>query len=406
MKKRTPSQAEKFSCLRRIGNGALFFLLGALVLVLFSTMQKMIFLGTALLELRAYIIPFFYGGITGFIIGEWYLRLKQNAFRIEESEERLRVLINAIPDFIVFKDGEGRWQDINNVGRELFEFSKQEFRGQTDLEMAEQKPIFGEILRYCDATDIEAWQRGETIHCQIDSLPFRGGMREYDLVKVPLFWPDGSRKGMVIVGRDITEIKNSERNLVQAYDSTLEGWAKAVEMRDRLTEDHTRRVVALTERLARLMGVPEADMIHIRRGALLHDVGKIGIPDAILSKPAALTDDETKVMVQHPEQAHNMLSHIGFLGPALDIPYCHHEHWDGGGYPRGLKGEEIPLAARIFAVVDVWDALTSDRPYRAAWTEQDALHYIREQSGKYFDPAVVKAFLDNFHALMEPETAV
>lgn len=129
-------------------------------------------------------------------------------------------------------------------------------------------------------------------------------------------------------------------------------------------------------------------------------VGKIGIPDSILNKPAALTANEMKIMVQHPKQAYDMLSHIGFLGPALEIPYCHHEHWDGSGYPRGLKGEEIPLAARIFAVVDVWDALTSDRPYRAAWTEQEALTYIREQSGKYFDPAVVKTFLDNFSALM------
>ena len=228
---------------------------------------------------------------------------------------------------------------------------------------------------------------------------------EYELIKVPLFWADGRRQGLVLVGRDVTEINQSERDLVQAYDSTLEGWAKAVEMRDRLTEDHTRRVVALTERLARLMGVPEADMVHIRRGAFLHDVGKIGIPDAILSKPPALTEDEMKVMVQHPEQAHNMLAHIGFLGPALDIPYCHHEHWDGRGYPRGLKGEEIPLAARIFAVVDVWDALTSDRPYRAAWTEQDALNYIREQSGKYFDPNVVQIFLEKFSTLIETETS-
>jgi PAS domain S-box-containing protein/putative nucleotidyltransferase with HDIG domain len=398
--KGTPlSQAVKHSCLLRAWNGIVFFLLGALILSFFSMIQKIILLGELNLEPRGYIMPVLYGGVTGFIIGEWYLRLKQNERQIKENAERLRALVNALPDIVVFKDGEGRWLDVNNVGMDAFQFHGADYYGQTDLQLADKKPLLKNLFYYCDSTDQEAWQNRKLIRCDVISIPFQGRMMEYEMVKVPLFWADGQRKGLVLIGRDVTDIKEGERNLIQAYDSTLEGWAKAVEMRDRLTEDHTRRVVALTERLARLMGVPEADMVHIRRGALLHDVGKIGIPDAILSKPAALTEDEMKVMVQHPEQAHNMLAHIGFLGPALDIPYCHHEHWDGCGYPRGLKGEEIPLAARVFAVVDVWDALTSDRPYRAAWTEQDALKYIREQSGKYFDPAVVKTFLDNFHAL-------
>jgi PAS domain S-box-containing protein/putative nucleotidyltransferase with HDIG domain len=401
MKRHTASQAANFSCLRRIGNGVLFFLLGALILCFFSMIQKIILLGELNLEPRGYIMPVLYGGATGFIIGEWYLRLKQNERQIMENSERLRTLINAMPDFVIFKDGNGRWQDINNVGREFFQFSAEEYRGLTDLEMAEQKTIFGGLLRYCNITDIEAWERGEIIHCQVGSLPFRGRMREFDLVKVPLFWADGERKGMVIIGRDITEIRDSQKNLVEAYDSTLEGWAKAVEMRDKSTEDHTRRVVALTENLAQLVGVPEADMIHIRRGAMLHDIGKIGIPDAILRKPAELNDEEWQVMVQHPEQAREMLSKIVFLCPALDIPYCHHEHWDGSGYPRGLKGAEIPLAARLFAIVDVWDALTSDRPYRKAWTEEEALAYIQNQSGKYFDPALVQVFLDHLPSLLE-----
>jgi HD-GYP domain-containing protein (c-di-GMP phosphodiesterase class II) len=139
----------------------------------------------------------------------------------------------------------------------------------------------------------------------------------------------------------------------------------------------------------------EQELVHVRRGALLHDMGKLGVPDTILFKPGKLTDEEWTVMHQHPMYAYELLSPIVYLRPALDIPYCHHEKWDGTGYPRGLKGEEIPLAARIFALVDVWDALRSDRPYRPAWSEEEALEYIREQAGKHFDPATVKVFLED-----------
>jgi len=221
-------------------------------------------------------------------------------------------------------------------------------------------------------------------------------------MKIPVFWPDGDRKGMVIIGRDVTKIIEGEQQLLKTYDSTLEGWAKAVEMRDKETESHTRRVVMLTENLARILELPDTEMVHIRRGAMLHDIGKIGIPDAILIKPGPLTDEEMDIMRQHPQRAYDMLVSIDFLLPALDIPYCHHERWDGNGYPHKLKGEQIPMTARIFAVVDVWDALTSDRPYRKAWTQKAALEYIREQSGSYFDPAVVAAFLEHFEALTKP----
>jgi HD-GYP domain-containing protein (c-di-GMP phosphodiesterase class II) len=142
------------------------------------------------------------------------------------------------------------------------------------------------------------------------------------------------------------------------------------------------------------MGIPESDLRNIRRGALLHDIGKMGIPDAILQKPAALTADEWMIMKTHPELAYQFLSHIEYLIPSLDIPLCHHEKWDGTGYPRKLKGEEIPLSARIFAVVDVYDALTSDRLYRKAWEKEEALAFIREQSGKHFFPVAVRAFMD------------
>ena len=189
------------------------------------------------------------------------------------------------------------------------------------------------------------------------------------------------------------ELQHSNAELNLAYDTTIEGWSRALDLRDEGTEGHTERVTEMTERLARALGVEESELVHIHRGALLHDMGKMGIPDSILLKRGMLTDQEWEIMRRHPVYAFEMLSHIIYLRRALDIPYCHHEKWDGSGYPRGLKGEEIPLAARIFAIVDVWDATTSDRPYRAAWPKQKAVDYILEQSGKYFDPHIVSVFL-------------
>jgi putative nucleotidyltransferase with HDIG domain len=188
-------------------------------------------------------------------------------------------------------------------------------------------------------------------------------------------------------------LQSSNAELGMAYDSTLEGWANALELRDKETEGHTRRVAELSTRLAQTMGVREADILQVYRGALLHDIGKMGVPDSIVLKPGPLTEDEWVIMRKHPRFAYDMLSPIAFLRMALDIPYCHHEKWDGTGYPRGLKGAQIPMPARIFAVVDVWDAITSDRPYRKAWQKEVALQYIREQTGRHFDPEVVKVFL-------------
>jgi HD-GYP domain-containing protein (c-di-GMP phosphodiesterase class II) len=150
----------------------------------------------------------------------------------------------------------------------------------------------------------------------------------------------------------------------------------------------------MTVDLARIMDVDERELENVRRGALLHDIGKMGIPDSVLLKPGTLNEREWEIMRRHPEYAYKFLEPIEYLHPVIDIPYCHHEKWDGSGYPRGLKGEEIPFVARIFAIVDVWDALCSDRPYRLAWTKEKALTYIAEQSGKHFDPRVVQAFLE------------
>lgn len=184
----------------------------------------------------------------------------------------------------------------------------------------------------------------------------------------------------------------ANRSLAESYDATLGGWAVALEMRDQETKGHTDRVERLTMRLAEAMGVPSDQWEHVRRGTLLHDIGKMAVPDAILQKPGPLTENEWVIMKTHPKKARELLGSIDFLAPAMDIPVHHHERWDGTGYPRGLKGEAIPLAARIFAIVDVFDALTSDRPYRPGWSLDRTLAHIREQSGRHFDPDVVEAF--------------
>jgi HD-GYP domain-containing protein (c-di-GMP phosphodiesterase class II) len=185
--------------------------------------------------------------------------------------------------------------------------------------------------------------------------------------------------------------RNTE--ITSAYNATIEGLSRALELRDRETEGHTRRVAELTLLLAEKIDISTEQRVHMERGALLHDVGKMGIPDDILRKPGKLTSQEWEIMKHHPLYAYNILSQIDYLKPALDIPLYHHEHWDGSGYPYGLAGENIPLAARIFAVVDVYDALTSDRPYRTAWAKEQTLDYMKSQSGKYFDPLVLQTFL-------------
>jgi len=194
-------------------------------------------------------------------------------------------------------------------------------------------------------------------------------------------------------GKLITELHSANLDIITAYDATIEGWARALDLRDRETEGHSRRVTELTVRIAHAMGMSEVEQGHIRRGALLHDIGKMGIPDNILLKPGKLNDEEWEIMRKHPVFAYELLSPIEYLRPALDIPYCHHEKMDGTGYPRGLKGEQIPLSARIFAVVDIFDALSSDRPYRPAWSREKVLAHLLSLAGSHLDTKVVELFL-------------
>lgn len=195
------------------------------------------------------------------------------------------------------------------------------------------------------------------------------------------------------IEKNLKRAKDSEAELRQNYDLTLEAWARVLEYRDRETEGHSRRLVKLSVQLGSALGLRDEELVHLRRGALIHDIGKLAIPDEILLKPEALNDDERKLIQQHPVYARRMLADISFLRPAISVAYSHHERWDGQGYPEGLKGEEIPLLARLFAVVDTWDALRSERVYRPAWSAEKTVEYLKENSGTKYDPHVVDVFL-------------
>jgi len=313
---------------------------------------------------------------------------------LRSTNELLQALINAAPLAIDMVDTEGRVKLWSPAAEQLFGWKADEVIGRPLPSVPEElQPEVSEQIR------------NELLGATHYGLETRRLRKDGSLVDVQLWTSplhDFERKiiGSVGILTDITERKRAERQiqtlnaeLLIAYDETLEGWARALDLRDKNTEDHSVRVMDLTMDLARAMGISELDMIHIRRGALLHDIGKMGVPDAILLKPGPLTKEEWQVMRKHPVFAYDLLSNIPFLRPALDIPFYHHEKWDGSGYPRGLSGEQIPLAARIFSIVDVWDALGSDRPYRKKWTKGKILEYIRKEAGIRFDPEIVRLFL-------------
>jgi PAS domain S-box-containing protein/putative nucleotidyltransferase with HDIG domain len=319
------------------------------------------------------------------------IRERQKAERaLQKSEYKHRLLFEEANDGIfIIKDS--RFTECNTRILEMFRAGREDIFGKRPHELSPEFQPNGKRTVDMEQEMLTAAIAGERQFFEWRHL--RSDKTEFDVeVSLNLLELDNEIFVQAIV-RDITERKQAEKKLAEAYDTTLEGWAKALELRDKETQDHSRRVVELTIKLARAMGIEGEDLTHIRRGAILHDIGKMGIPDKILRKPGKLTNNERKIVELHPIYGYELLSHIPHLEKAMDIPYCHHEHWDGGGYPRGLKGEEIPLAARIFSVIDTWDALLSDRPYSKAWSREEAIELITEESGTYFDPDVVEVFL-------------
>ncbi|NLF51306.1 MAG: PAS domain S-box protein [Leptolinea sp.] len=310
---------------------------------------------------------------------------------LQHEQYLMRTLMDTIPDTIWFKDKESRFLRVNEAqAKRLGAMSPSDLLGKTDFDFFPQ-----EHAKFAFEQEQEIIKKGQSIINDDEMIVFSDRPPEwFSVSKLPLYDQSGKIVGTYGLARDITERKRAEEELQTAYDATLEGWAAALELREKETANHSRNVVEMTVRIAEHFQVSEEEIIHIRRGALLHDIGKMGIPDSILLKPGPLSSDEWNVMKMHPVFAWRLLSGIPYLEPALAIPYSHHERWDGTGYPQGLKGTEIPLSARIFAVVDVWDALSSDRPYRPAWTYDTVIQYIKDQSGVFFDPDVVQVFLE------------
>jgi putative nucleotidyltransferase with HDIG domain len=337
---------------------------------------------------------------------------------LEEVMDTLIALMRAERGFLMLRESNGellvsmaRGIAHNNVDEEILKVSNTIMRkvaasGESILTTnAQQDP------RFENQVSVAAYQL-RSILCAplkikndligviyVDNRAHAGIFRESDLALINAF---ADQAAVAIDNARLFEnlkmsnfqLEAANLELQIAYEATLNGWVRALDMRDKETEGHTQRVTILTQKLARCMGVDDDDMVHVTRGALLHDIGKMAIPDGILLKPGPLTDDERKLIQKHPVYAFEMLSPIEFLRSAIDIPYCHHEKWDGTGYPRGLKGEDIPFAARIFPVIDVWDALTSDRPYRKGLPQNVVLEHIQADSGKHFDPRVVNAFME------------
>ena len=322
-------------------------------------------------------------------------RLQEERQRVENLLRLQSAALNAAANAMVitYRDGAIEW--VNPAFTTLTGYSAAEALGKNPRllrsglhDQSFYKGLWDTILAG------RVWQ-GEIINRRKD-----GNLYPEEMTITPMCEPDGQISRFIVIKQDISDrkrveeaLKRSSQDLMLAYDATLQGWSNALELREHETAGHSRRVVELTLELAQTMGIGPADLVHIQRGALLHDIGKMGIPDNILLKPGPLNLEEWKVMRQHPIYAYNLLSRIPYLAPALDIPFAHHERWNGRGYPRGLKGEEIPLSARIFAVVDVWDALSNDRPYRSAWARAAVVSHLREQSGQHFDPNILEMFL-------------
>ncbi len=334
-------------------------------------------------------------------------RLK-TATALRQSEERFSKAFHTTPDSVnINRRSDGLYLEINHGFTKLMGYTAEDVSGKSSLD----------LNIWADPADRERLVAGLRKAGVVENLEARFRRKSGDigigLMSARIIDINGE-SCILSITRDITErheaeinLRKAHKGLEQAYEATLKGWARALELRERETANHSRRVVEMTLAIARKMGMCDQELENIQRGALLHDIGKLGVPDNILRKPGPLTDEEWVIMRQHPQYAYNLIKDISYLLPTIDIPYYHHERWDGSGYPRGLKGEEIPLAARIFAVVDVWDALLSDRPYRPAWPLPDVLRYLEEQKSMQFDPQVVDHFLgilnENGMAELSPE---
>ncbi len=314
---------------------------------------------------------------------------------LKESEEKFSKAFLISPDSInINRLLDGLYMDVNQGFTSLLGYERDEAVGKTSLE-----------LRIWDNPEDRArLVKGLQERGKVENLEARFRAKN-GLVRTALMSARiieiHNEKCILSITRDISERKQSEQELQEAhalleeaYNATLQGWVRALDLREHETADHSRRVVDLTMRIARRLGISEVTLQAIQRGALLHDIGKIGVPDKILLKPGPLSSEEWVIMRQHPGYAYDLLRQISYLQLSVDIPYCHHERWDGQGYPRGLAGEAIPLAARIFSVVDVFDALLSDRAYRRAWEKKDVIEYLQDQKGKQFDPQIVDCFFE------------
>ncbi|MEI7645690.1 MAG: HD domain-containing phosphohydrolase [Chloroflexales bacterium] len=318
-----------------------------------------------------------------------------------ESELHIRsAALEAAANAIIISSVDGVIEWVNPAFTTLTGYSAAESRGATprllrsgvhDQQFYQQ--FWGTILSG------QVW-RGTLVNRRKD-----GSLYDEEQTITPVRNHAGQIIRFIAIKQDVSERRRHEQalhdansSLVAAYDATIAGWSQALDLRDKETNGHSQRVTSLTVRLAGAMGITGVEIEHIRRGALLHDIGKMGVPDSILLKPGPLTDAEWEQMRMHPVYSYDLLHEIAFLTPALAIPISHHERWDGQGYPAGLRGEQIPLPARIFAVVDVWDALTNDRPYRAAWPPSRACAYLADHAGVHFDPVVVAVFLAHIDA--------
>ncbi len=333
-------------------------------------------------------------------IEQWAARAERIRMQkaLRESEAQFRLLAENATDMIARLTTDGRVLYVSPACKTILGHFPEELTGTQSFEIIHEE----------DRAFIKNLFRGnqQSAYEETYTVTYRALNKDGNYVwletsaRVILDNKTDSVTEIQTASRDITERKNAEKALLnaherlqEAYQRTIEGWVHALDLRDRETEGHTQRVTELTIKVAETLGFSKEELSHIRRGALLHDMGKMAIPDDILQKPGPLNETEWEKMRRHPMYAYEMLSPISYLLPALDIPFCHHERWNGSGYPRGLKGEEIPLVARLFAIVDVWDALRSDRPYRKKMPRPEVIKYLQEKSGHLFDPKLVDVFL-------------